>query len=91
MSEREMRRAAVLASGSWTLVEAVERMEVSYRQAKRLWSRYQEGGAAGLVHGSVRRRSNRAKPKRVHAKAVRLIRRKYSGKEEKKGDTSKDG
>lgn len=82
MSEREMRRMAVLAqvkNGSWTVVEAAERMEVSYRQAKRLWKRYRKQGAAGLVHGSVGRRSNRAKPKKVRLKVVRLIRQKYSG------------
>jgi hypothetical protein len=82
MSEREMRRAAVLAqvkTGAWTLVEGAERMEISYRQAKRLWKRYQKGAAAGLVHGSAGRESNRAKPKKIRARAVRLIRKKYSG------------
>jgi hypothetical protein len=82
MSEREMRRAAVLAqvkTGAWTLVEGAERMEISYRQAKRLWKRYQKGAAAGLVHGSAGRESNRAKPRKVRARAVRLIRKKYSG------------
>lgn len=82
MSEREMRRAAVLAqvkSGSWTVVEAAERMELSYRQAKRLWKRYQSKGAAGLVHGSAGGNSNRAKPKKVRQQALRLIREKYSG------------
>jgi hypothetical protein len=42
MSERELRRAAVLEQvkgGKWTLVEAAERMDLSYRQAKRLWKR----------------------------------------------------
>ena len=82
MSEREMRRAAVLAqvkTGAWTLLEGAERMEISYRQAKRLWKRYQKGAAAGLVDGSAGRESNRAKPKKVRARAVRLIRKKYSG------------
>jgi transposase len=82
MSEREMRRATVLAqvkSGSWTLREAAERMEVSYRQAKRLWKRYRSKGAAALVHGSAGCDSNRAKPKKIRAKVVRLIRQKYSG------------
>jgi transposase len=82
MSEREMRRAAVLAQvkgGSWTLVEAAERMELSYRQVKRLWKRYQKHGAAGLVHLSAGRRSNRAQPKKIRARVVRLIRQKYSG------------
>jgi transposase len=82
MSEREMRRAAVLAQverGSWTVVEAAERMELSYRQAKRLWRRYRKEGAAGLVHRSAGRISNRAKPKKLRAKVMRLIREKYAG------------
>ena len=82
MSERELRRAGVLAQvvgGSWTLVEAAERMELSYRQGKRLWKRYQADGAAGLVHGSVGRASNRATPKKLRAKVLRLIREKYAG------------
>lgn len=82
MSDRELRRATVLAqvkSGGWTLVEASERMELSYRQAKRLWKRYQSKGAAGLVHRSAGRRSNRARPKQLRSKVLRLIRQKYSG------------
>jgi transposase len=82
MSDREMRRAAVLAqvkSGAWTLAEGAERMELSYRHAKRLWKRYRKHGAAGLVHGSAGRSSNRAKPQKVRTKVVRLIREKYSG------------
>src|SRR6266446_4791107 len=82
MSEREMRRAAVLAqvkSGAWTLVEGAERMELSYRQAKRLWKRYRSQGARGLVHGSAGRTSNRAQPKTMRTKVVHLIRQKYSG------------
>ena len=42
MSERELKRAAVLSRVSkagWSLVQAAERMEVSYRQTKRLWKR----------------------------------------------------
>jgi transposase len=82
MSEREMTRAAVLAqvkSGGWTLGKAADRMGLSYRQTKRLWKRYQKHGAAGLVHGSAGRLSNRAKPKKLRAKVLRLIRAKYSG------------
>ena len=82
MSEREVTRANVLAqvfAEEWTLVEAAERMEVSYRQAKRLYKRYKKEGAPGLVHRSAGRESNRAKPKKVREKALRLIRKKYSG------------
>ena len=82
MSEREVLRAAVLAqvaAEEWTLVEAAERMELSYRQAKRQWKRYQSQGATGLVHGNAGRSSNRAQPKKVRRQVVRLIRQKYSG------------
>ena len=81
MSNRELKRAAVLAKvadESWKLVEAAERMELSYRQAKRLWKRYLAAGAAGLVHGSTGR-SNRAKDKKLRRKVIGLIRKKYSG------------
>ena len=95
MSEREMRQAAVLAqvkSGTWTLAEAAERMDLSYRQSKRLWKRYQKHGAVGMAHGSAGRRSNRAKPKKVRTKTVRLIRQKYSGEVGKRfGPTPKYG
>lgn len=82
MSEREVLRATVLAqvaAEDWTLVEAAERMELSYRQAKRLWARYRKQGAAGLVHGSAGRESNRAKPKKLRQEVLRLVRQKYSG------------
>src|SRR5712692_8590837 len=54
-------------------------MELSYRQAKRLWKRYRKHGGAALLHGRAGRRSNRAKPKQVRTKVVGLIRQKYSG------------
>jgi transposase len=82
MSDREVMRATVMAQvalAEWTLVEAAERMEVSYRQAKRLWKRYQREGSAGLVHSSAGRPSNRAKSKKLRAKVLRLVRAKYSG------------
>jgi transposase len=82
MSKREMTRAAVLAqveSGAWTLVQAAERMELSYRQAKRLWKRYRKHGAAAVVHRNAGRSSNRATPPKVRARVVRLLRQKYSG------------
>jgi transposase len=82
MSERELRSAAVFSrvvKGGWTLLEAAERMEVSYRQAKRLWKRYRAEGAAGLVHGNAGRVSNRAKPRSLRCQVLRLIRKKYGG------------
>ena len=82
MSERELQRAAVLSRVSeaeWTLVEAAERMEVSYRQTKRIWKRYQAEGPTGLVHRSAGRGSNRAQPPKVRRRVLKLIREKYGG------------
>jgi transposase len=82
MSERELARAAVfsrVAEKGWRLVQAAERMGVSYRQVKRLWKRYQAKGLVGLVHGNVGRASNRAKPKKLRRRVLKLMREKYSG------------
>ena len=67
MSTRELRRAGVLGrvkGQTLKLVDAAKMLEVSYRQAKRLWQRYQKEGAKGLKHRSAGRSSNRAKPEK---------------------------
>src|SRR5258708_28336994 len=77
MSTRELRRAEVLArvkSETLRLVDAAKMLEVSYRQAKRLWQRYREEGAKGLQHRSAGRGSNRAKPEKIRPKVPRHIR-----------------
>src|SRR6185437_5412846 len=82
MSERELKRAAILsrvAEAGWNLVQAAGRMEVSYRQAKRLWKRYRAQGASGLAHGNVGRVSNRAKPRSLRRRVLGLLRKKYGG------------
>jgi len=61
------------------LVDAGRLMRVSYRQAKRLWKRYREEGAAGLQHRSAGRVSNRAHDAGMRRKALRLVREKYGG------------
>src|SRR2546428_13042435 len=45
---------------SLRLGEAAELLELSYRQAKRIWARYRAGGAKALQHGNCGRVSNRA-------------------------------
>lgn len=82
MSEKELRRVAVLgrvAGGELKLVQAAELLEISYRQGKRIWRRYREQGAAGLVHGSAGRASNRGYAGRLRQRVLRLVRKKYSG------------
>ena len=59
MSKRELGRVQVLArvrSKQLRVVDAATLLRVSYRQAKRLWKRYREEGAAGLKHRGVRPR-----------------------------------
>jgi len=82
MSTRELRRAGVLArvaAGTLTLGSAAALMEVSYRQAKRLYRRYGAEGAQGLKHRSAGVRSNRATEEPQRERALALIREKYSG------------
>jgi len=82
MSEKELRRAAVLervAAGELRLVDAAELLDLSYRQGKRLWRRYRDEGAAGLVHRSAGKASNRCYPARGRRRVLRLVRKKYSG------------
>jgi transposase len=82
MSTTELRRAGVLArvaAGTLKLRSAAALMEVSYRQAKRLYRRYRAEGAKGLTHGSAGRPSNRAIEPKTRERVLALIREKYSG------------
>lgn len=60
-------------------VEAAEILRVSYRQAKRLWRRYREGGAKALRHGNVGRRSGRARPEEERRRVLAVVRERYGG------------
>jgi transposase len=82
MSKGELGRVEVLAgvrSQQLRVVDASKLMRVSYRQAKRLWKRYREEGAAGLKHRSAGRASNRAPAPKFRWKVLRLVREKYGG------------
>jgi transposase len=82
MSKKELGRVEVLSrvrSRQLRVVDAQVLMGVSYRQAKRLWKRYREGGAAALKHGNAGRRSNRAHEEKFRRKVLGLIGEKYGG------------
>src|SRR3954451_1702400 len=82
MSATELRRAGVLArveAQTLTLKSAAALMDVSYRQAKRLYGRYRTSGAKGLKHRSAGRASNRAASPRLRKRVLALIRAKYGG------------
>jgi Integrase core domain. len=88
MSDVELTRVAVCArvvSGEFTLLEASVRLGLSYRHTKRLVRRYRRRGAAGLVHGSVGRSSNRSRPLReIRDRTLDLIRKYYGGSEDER-------
>ena len=82
MSKRELARVEVLArvrSKQLRVVDAGRLMQVSYRQAKRLWKRYREEGATGLQHRSAGRPSNHGHAKKFRQKVLGLVREKYGG------------
>jgi hypothetical protein len=82
MSQRELGRVEVLArvrSRQLRLVDAGRLMQVSYRQAKRLWKRYREEGAVGLKHRSAGRASHRAYEEKYRRRVLRRVREKYGG------------
>src|SRR6266436_6017105 len=84
MSRHELERAEVMGrvkSGDLPLKDAAAVLNLSYRQTKRVWRRYREGGAEGLKHGNAGRASNRGKPGKLRRRVLSLIRRKYSGTE----------
>ena len=83
MSEREVRRAGVfqrVKNKDLKLIEAAEVLGLSYRQAKRQYCRYRQGGSKALVHGNVGKRSNQAKPARLRGRVIALVKKHYGGK-----------
>jgi transposase len=82
MSKRELGRVEALArvrSKQLRLVDAARLMRVCYRQAKRVWRRYREEGAAGLKHRSAGRPSHHAHEQKFRRNVLRLVRAKYGG------------
>src|SRR5436305_208535 len=62
MSDEEVRRAGVLKrvkAGELTQVEAAERLALSYRQVKRVYGRFVEGGSKAMVDRSAGKPASR--------------------------------
>jgi hypothetical protein len=82
MSRKEFDRGAVfrrVEGGALTLKEAAPLLKMSYRQAKRMYGRFRGEGPAGLVHQSVGRISNHARPAAEREQVVELVRAHYGG------------
>jgi hypothetical protein len=80
MSERELRRAEVLASvaaGRLTMTAAAGLMGITRRQAHRLALQFTEHGAAGLRHHARGRPSNRLLGSHVRQLALAYVTEHY--------------
>src|SRR5438128_8118096 len=64
-------------AGNVRVGEASELVELSYRQAKRIWARYRVGGGKALQHGNCGRRSNRAYPRKLRAAVLEQVKARY--------------
>jgi molybdenum-dependent DNA-binding transcriptional regulator ModE len=81
MSQKERTRLGVMQqvkSERMTLVAAAEVLRLSYRQAKRIWRRYEQKGDKGLVHRSRGRASNRAKKGSLKERILARYEARYS-------------
>jgi len=82
MSRKEFERGTVfrrVEGGELTLKEAALLLKMSYRQAKRMYGRFRREGPAGLIHQSVGRTSNHARPAAEREQALDLVRLHYGG------------
>lgn len=81
MSRKERERLEMLGRvkrGELPLLKGAELVGLSYRQARRMYRRYRQEGARGLVHRSRGRRSNRAKPAALRQAVLERYRERYS-------------
>jgi transposase len=69
---------AMVAEGKRKLATAAEVLKVSYRQAKRIYKRYREEGAAGVVHRNVGTSSHRSHSEKLKSAVLEKYREEYS-------------
>ena len=81
MNRKERKRLEVLSRvkrAEVSLRKAAELLELSYRQAKRVYQRYRLAKDAGLVHQLRGRRSNRCSDSKQREEVLRLYEERYS-------------
>lgn len=81
MSAKERLRKSVferVVAGQWSLADAAQQLELSYRQCKRLYSRLRAQGDSGLLHLSRGRPSTRRRPQTFRDAVLGLCRREFS-------------
>ena len=80
MSDKERERLVTMravVAGQITPGQAAEQLGISVRQVHRSLVRYRAEGAAGLIHRSRGRPSNRRYPAQAQARALALIQERY--------------
>ena len=80
MSRKEWLRLEWLAKVKGeeiSLRRAAAKMSLSYRQAKRVWKRYDSQGESGLVHGLRGQPSNRKGDETTRERVLQLFQEKY--------------
>src|SRR5438477_12810703 len=80
MSRRELERAEVMGrvkARDLPLKNAAALLDLSYRQAKRVWRRYRDRGDGGLVHLGRGRSGNRGKESQVRERILARYRERY--------------
>ena len=81
MSKKEQIRMEALSRvnrGELTVMAASGLMELSLRQARRVWKRFQKSGAAGLVHGLRGRESSRRFDEAFRARVIKRHQERYA-------------
>jgi molybdenum-dependent DNA-binding transcriptional regulator ModE len=82
MSWKERQRLIVLAQvrdGYKTLKLAAKQMKLCYRQAKRVWKRFEQGGEEALMHRGRGRASNRRIAPGRKEEILQHYRERYQG------------
>lgn len=80
MSKKELNRKTILESyrcKKLTLQECARKLDVSYRQMKRIWKRYQREGDQGLCHRSRGKKPSNTYSREFKAKILTLYTKKY--------------
>ena len=80
MSGKERKRKVILEDvirGMTNLKDAAPKMEVGYRQAKRILKKYKQHGDIGLVHRSRGKVSSHAYPVEFKTKIIDIYKEKY--------------
>jgi molybdenum-dependent DNA-binding transcriptional regulator ModE len=81
MSGKERKRLVVMeqvGKEKMTLAQGARVMDLSYRQAKRVWARYQKKGDGGLVHRGRGKPGPRRKSGKFRAQVLARYRKRYA-------------